>query len=61
MTCKCYTIDECIGADPQCEAHGDAAIIRNDEHDRLVAEVEAWRSRFPQYGYRPQDHGVFLK
>jgi hypothetical protein len=30
------------------------------DRDRLSAEVEAWRSRFPMYRYRPQDDVVAL-
>ena len=32
-----------------------------EEFEALQAEVKAWRERFPQYVYRPQDECVALK
>lgn len=29
--------------------------------EQLLAEVQAWRARFPQYAHRPQDETVALK
>lgn len=31
-----------------------------DEVSALIAEIRAWRERFPEYGYRPQDECVAL-
>lgn len=62
MACECYVIGgPWISFDPQCEAHGYEAQARQEAVDAQTAELQAWRERFPQYEYRPQDHGVFLK
>lgn len=73
MSCQCYQIGgPFISFDPDCPAHGYAAQaeerLREEEDARvqsemasLRAEVTAWRARFPQYAYRPQDDVVALR
>jgi hypothetical protein len=73
MSCQCYQIGgPFIAEDPMCPAHGTAAQeereLQERETERLertVAaqqrELAAWRERFPQYVYRPQDDVVTLK
>lgn len=60
--CECYQIGgPWISFDPECPTHGYEAQAREKEQEALYAELRAWRERFPQYEYRAQDHGVFLK
>jgi hypothetical protein len=62
MSCECYQIGgPWITFDPQCEAHGYEAQAREREQDMLHTELKAWRTRFPQYVYRPQDDTISLK
>ncbi len=73
MSCECYKIGgRFIAEDPDCPAHGYAAQAEEKQRERdidqvveaakaLLAEVVAWRERFPQYVYRPQDDVVALK
>ena len=35
--------------------------VSSDTGAELLAEVVAWRTRFPEYEYRPQDECVALK
>lgn len=66
--CQCYKIGgPFIAEDPDCYEHGTAAREREQEErereqevDMLRAEIAAWRTRFPQYRYRPQDDVVAL-
>lgn len=73
MSCECYRIGgRFIAEDPDCPAHGTQARAEREEAEsflqdvadacaRAEAEVLAWRERFPQYVYRPQDDIVALK
>ena len=73
MSFQCYQIGgPFISFDPDCPAHGYEAQAREAEREReeqeaqdtiarLQAEVDAWRVRFPQYVYRPQDEVVALR
>lgn len=66
MSCQCYQIGgPFIAEDPDCPAHGTVAQAEREVVETELAqirhEVQAWRERFPQYKFRPQDDGVFLK
>lgn len=64
--CECYQVGVPFVAEaPDCPAHGTAAQLERGRREReaslLEAEVQAWRQRFPQYVYRPQDDCVALR
>ena len=64
--CECYQIGgRFIAEDPDCPAHGTEAQRRREEYDDAMAdmsrELDAWRERFPQYVFRPQDDCVALR
>lgn len=73
MSCECYKIGgPWITYDPSCPTHGDTAQAEEREREleqsrneaemsALRAELDAWRNRFPQYVYRPQDDVVSLR
>jgi hypothetical protein len=73
MGCECYQIGgRFIAEDPDCPAHGTEAQRERELQERETArleqasiamerELEAWRDRFPQYVYRPQDDVVSLR
>ena len=61
MSCECYQIGgRFIAEDPDCLIHGREGQEESQRIEMLEAEVIAWRDRFPQYRYRPQDDIVGL-
>lgn len=63
MSCECYKIGgPFIAEDPHCPKHGYEAVrareIEEEENNKLLAEVMAWRYRFPTYYYHPQDDSI---
>ena len=64
--CECYQIGgPFIAEDPDCPLHGTDAQRQREEYDNAMAdmrrELDAWRERFPQYVFRPQDDCVALR
>ena len=61
MSCECHKIGgRFIAEDPDCPVHGREGREEAQRVEMLEAELAAWRKRFPQYRYRPQDDIVGL-
>jgi hypothetical protein len=60
--CECYQVGgRFIAEDPECPVHGVEGQERQREQEDMERELSAWRARFPEYVYRPQDDCVALR
>ena len=61
MFCECHQIGgRFIAEDPDCPVHGREGQAEDARVELIELELAAWRERFPQYRYRPQDDMVGL-